>query len=162
MVQTMAAGDLGEECDPPCNRHTMAHATRLILPSQTGLSARQQLLSAPAEWTVIVNGRHDDPATAPRLQTRRRRGIAPAYPKISYLGDMRAGTLVAYPGGFVLEPEDKRHPCMNIGRATVVTATFYRDVFEVALSTRECVVVKTGAVEDIDSIFQAYFWNGMA
>ncbi len=140
-------------------RTAMAQANRVIDPSISGVSHLQQLLRVPAEWDVIDNIPCRGGMCGPRLQSRRRRGVAPVYPIPVDPATTREGVLFIFPGGVVLEPLDSHRPCVNIARSTIVSATFYRDAFEVTLFTRERVVVRTEAVEDVDSIFQAYFWN---
>ena len=90
-----------------------------------------------------------------------RRGVAPVCPHGADPVDLRAGMLAVFPAGFVLEPTDPRQPCINIARSTIGAATFYRDAFDVTLSSGSRFVVHTAAVEQVDSIFQAYFWNPM-
>jgi len=161
MVQASAAYGIEEDYDTPCDRHAMAQASRLILPSISGLSPLQELIAGPAEWAMC----HGDVArcveSGPRLQSVRRRGLTPAYPKSKEAADVSSGTLMAFPGGLVLEPANTCRPCVNIPRSTILGATFYRDAFAISLSPREHCIVWTDSVEHIDSIFQAYFWNAL-
>ena len=142
-------------------RIAMAQASRLFQPSIAGVSSVQQLLSTPASWGGCDAPRVANRRMRTRLQSYRRRGVAPAHPDGDDLADLREGTLIVFPGGFVLEPEDRRRPCINVARSTIGEARFYRDAFDVTLTSGMRIVVRTSAVEQVDSIFQAYFWSPM-
>jgi len=146
---------------PAIGRDAMAQAARLIRPSVAGVSPLQQLLSVPAAWVAVENAGGPVFEVGPRLQSPRYGGVAPIYPKSDRLQAMRNGTLIVFPGGFVLEPSDPCRPCIHVPSSTVRAVTFYRDAFDVAVSAHDRLVIRTGAVEDIDSIFQAYFWTPM-
>lgn len=145
----------------PRDRDAMARAACLIQNRIDGVSPMQQLLSVPARWQLDGEKCAAPSASLPRLQSRRRRGIAPVYPHAECFEGMSAGTLVVFPAGMVLEPEDRRHPCTNICRSSILSATFYRDAFDVTLSCGRRMIVRTHSVEQVDSIFQACFWNAM-
>lgn len=164
MVDTLALDDPIRPDSASRHRSVMAQAARLILPAIAGVSPVQQLLNVPALWSALHEGHPARPAACARLQSPRRRGVAPACPHGADGADgagRSEGMLAIYPAGFVLEPSDPRHPCINIACSTIGAATFYRDAFDVTLSSGGRFVVHTGAVEQVDSIFQAYFWNAM-
>lgn len=69
------------------------------------------------------------------------------------------GVFVIFPTGFVLEPSKRCQPCVNVSKASIVMALFYRDAVDVTLSSGERVTICTDPVEHVDSIFRAYFWN---
>ena len=150
-----------EETGPPCRRDAMERAMRLMKPSVEGVSAVQQLLRVPATWATGYSEPQDTAIPVPRIRSPRRRGIAPRYPGRRFQGEVQEGRIVLYPGGFVLEPSDPRHPCLNVSGAAIREATFYRDAFEVVLTSSSRIAVRTTAIEHIDSIFQAYFWNSV-
>jgi len=150
---------MGEARVPAIGRDAMAQAARVIRPAVAGVSPLQQLLSVPADWVAVENEDSPCPGAGPRLQSPRYGGIAPIYPKSDHMQAMRNGTLIVFPGGFVLEPSDPCRPCLHVPSSTVRAVTFYRDAFDVAVSAHDRLVIRTGAVEDIDSIFQAYFWT---
>lgn len=159
MMDVLADDREGEARVPVVGRDAMAQAARLIRPSIAGVSPLQELLSVPANWISAENPDGRCPDSGPRLQSPRFRGFAPIYPKSDALDDRRVGTLIVFPEGFVLEPSDPCRPCIHVPCSTVRAVTFYRDAFDVAVSAHDRLVVRTTAVEDIDSIFQAYFWN---
>jgi len=161
MADAPAIDDPGKTDGVSYCRIAMAQAARLLLPSVAGVSPVQQLLNVPASWEVRDRVRLPHPAARGRLQSPRRRGVAPVCPNGADPVDLRAGMLAVFPAGFVLEPTDPRQPCINIARSTIGAATFYRDAFDVTLSSGSRFVVRTAAVEQVDSIFQAYFWNPM-
>jgi|GEM_PF-3031901 len=162
MAYALSTGQDEARAGVPCGRDAMSRAARLIAPVITGVSPRQQLLSVSAEWSVQRQAHCGHVAPLPRLRTPRHRGLAPSCPSPrSGAADMQQGTLVVFPGGFVLEPGDRRHPCLNIPRSSVLSATFYSDAFSATLTSGELVTVRTDSVEHVDSIFQAYFWNAL-
>jgi len=161
MAQEIAIDQAKTEGVRAYNRYAMAHASRLISPCIAGASAIEQLYSIPAAWGIHPHVTAEATALVPKLQSPRRRGIAPPYPRKSLLADLREGTLILFSSGFVLEPADGRHPCVNVARSSVTAATFYSDAFDVALDSRERIVVRTASVERVEAIFQAFFWNSM-
>ncbi len=140
------------------SRGAMTQAVRLMAPFGSGAAARSELLSVPATWSTFVDG-SGQAVPVPRLRSIRKRGVTPAYPRPTRFGGMVEGTLVVFPNGLVLEPKDRRNPCTNIAESGVLAAAFYSDAFELWLSQRERLLVRTEPVDHVDSIFQAYFWN---
>lgn len=155
----MAAIMAGEvEPANPLTRDAMTRATRLITPFGNDAASMVELVCASASWSIFVDG-SDDPLPTPRFRSIRRRGRTPDYPRPARFESMPHGSIILFPNGLVLEPEDRRHPCMNIAESTIRAASFYRDAFEVVIGDRERLLVRTEPVEHIDSVFQAYFWN---
>ena len=159
MALVLADDDPGDRHATACRRAAMARAARVIRPAVAGVSPIQQLLSAPASWGGVPGS---GPSTVLRLRSPRRRGLAPACPDDLSGAARHRGTLVLFPAGFVLEPGDPRRPCINVARAAIRSATFYRDAFEVTVTVHGRLVVRTPAVEEADSVFQAYFWDRTA
>ncbi len=155
-----ATAMMADEVEPavPLSREAMVRATRLITPFSSKAASMIELLCAPASWTVFLDG-SGEPVRTPRLRSIRRRGVTPVYPRPARFAGMEEGSIILFPNGIVLEPQDSRHPCTNIAESMVQAATFYRDAFEIVISERERLLVRTEPVEHIDSIFQAYFWN---
>ncbi len=165
MAQVLAVDQEVVAGTGPYTRDAMARALRVISPSVAGGSGVQQLYSVPAAWAMhhheIAEATAMAAAPVPKLQSPRRRGVAPPYPRVSQLEGLRHGTLILFSNGFVLEPADRRHPCVNVASSQVKVARFYSDAFEVVLASRERIVIQNGSVDRIDSIFQAFFWNSM-
>ncbi len=155
-VDQVEAGYIG-----PYRRDAMTRALRVISPYIDGISKSQQLHSTPAAWIVHHHAIAEVAVAMPKLQSPRRRGVAPPYPRASQLGGLREGTLILFPNGFVLEPDDSRNPCINVASSQVRAARFYSDAFEVVLASRERLVIESSSVDRIDSIFQAFFWNSV-
>lgn len=154
MVRSARADGSGGEAG--CGREAMARAIRLIGSVIDGVSPSQTLLEIPARWAFL-----DRPSecAVPRLCSPRDKGVAPRSPDAAVLAAATDGRLLVFPAGFVLEPRDRRIPCLNVPRSGILSAVFYRDAFHVSLPMERTVVVGTDAVERVDSLFQACFWN---
>lgn len=156
-IEQVNTGDVG-----PYRRDAMARAIRLIASPGAGPSGVEQLYSHPAAWGTHYHATDGAAVSMPKLQSPMRGGVASPYPRVSQLEGLREGTLILFSNGFVLEPTDRRHPCVNVSSSQVCAARFYSDAFEVVLASRERLVIQTKSVDRIDSIFQAYFWNSMS
>ncbi len=159
MARAIAINEVIPDDIVSCRRDAMTRAVRLFAPLSDCAVSVEQLLSVPAAWSTHHHDADRLATLVPRLQSHRRGGIAPPYPRRRHLAAPLRGTLIVFSNGFVLEPSDHRHPCVNVACSEITAATFYSDAFEVALVSRERLVIQTPSVDRVDSIFQAYFWN---
>ncbi len=157
MVQTAwekaVAGGAG------CGREAMSRAVRLMEAAIDGISPSQTLLDVPARWSCRAACPDLARPALPRFRSPRDKGIVPPSPDAASLDAAMAGRLLVFPAGFVLEPDDRRVPCLNVPRSGILSVVFYRDAFHAHLKTDHTVVVGTDAVDRVDSLFQACFWN---
>lgn len=140
-------------------RSTLQQASQLFAPAASGADCVAELLRVDAQWTHLYEAVPQSDNPGRRHQSIRNRGVTPTYPRPGRFATMTPGTLVMFRNGFVLEPDGRRHSCINISAASVRSAFFYDDAFEVLVDDQKRLVIRTEPVEHVDSIFQAYFWN---
>lgn len=144
--------------DVPVSCDGVSGASRLIAPFGQTTTSMTEILTTEAEWVSLYTPRCASTLAICPHKTLRKRGVAPDYPHKSRLVGLTGGRLVMFPNGFVLEPSDPRHPCINVAAPSLQTATFYRDVFEAVTEDNIRFVVRAECIEHVDSIFQAHFW----